>query len=1169
MANATLVRSSFAGGQWSQLAQGRYHDPRYRTAMATCVNGLPLETEGWVRRPGFSLAIPTRSGAAGRVIRFDFEDETPPYTMVFTDGYVSFLSGLTPVTANDSVGVTSIASGIVTFAATVSWSTGMRGYFSNIPGNPLIENRIFTLTILSGTTASLTDNLTGATFSGSGTVAVGTLFNRILDLPTPYVGSSVWGMLRSVQTENTAFLLQGGVPPQALLVVTEPTSSAFATFNLAPAIFNDGPYLDPPTNGAQFTPNQKTGVVQLTLNFPAWISTTAYAIGDIVTHSSTNYVSLVDQNVGNTPGASPSDWATTNGNVAINNGQGFLSTDIGRLIRLFSQPQAWNPLSTYSTNAVVSYNPNNLPGQTEYWSSLTSSNTGNAPGTDVDNWEVLNQGGTSSPAIWTWGRIVSFLTLIPGNPSGIMRVGDMSGGGGLNAAFNGQTGQAAASSAQITGTGPGSSLVTFGWVGQNYSGCSPSSNKIGSVTVWPSDDQGFVTWSVLTKELVAVVSFDITAKLYASNSPPSGPFDGTFLGLASEDATILVGPPPGIFGPTPLTIQSSDQVTSYAYVWVVMIATFQETDGFNSILQITQTINVAQVEMVSPAGAAASANGIGVELLGAPLLYTEPIPVWRLGLYSNTTGWPTCGTWTDGRLWLSGVVPNRIDACVSNGVTITGNIVEVNFAPTDQYDNELDSSGISVTMNLPEANPFLWLVPDLQGIVCGTKAREALLFAPSTGGFSPTNVDARKLTRIGSANIEPVQCEHTFVIVQRYLRKIVEYFADVFSGKFTAPNLIQDSKNLSVGDIDELAYQQELAPIVWARVNGGLIGCTYKRDTLMTSSGPTMNGWHEHELGIPNSTIMSICAGGSVNGNLDALTVVASFGGFNYAMILGDILDEGSTQAEASYLDAGITPTSTSQVPVGVGFPYGGLQLNGLWQLNGKTVTAWLGGLDCGDYVVTNGSIQVPYGDGVPHGQGAFPTGNLSVPVMHPILDLYLINPLANVISFGPLPITFTSVTGAVNRNDQGLFTATFVASGITANGITMFTGAMPMRIGFTYTSQGQITRTFLPQEAGTQNGPAFGKLSRDHYLMLQVEGAGGVTGGVSCGQAFDSTLRPVLFRDATDVTYLTVDQQFTGIFRDQFISDYGFDTMPCWQVSRPQILNVTAFGAARETADV
>jgi len=1138
MPNATSVQASFAGGQWSQFAQGRFGDKRYGTALNVCLNGIPLETENWVRRPGTSIATIPRSGKPARAIKFDFEEVTPPYSMIFTDGFLQFISGTQSVTSNDSTAVSAISSAnpaAMTLGTAVTWATGDQGYFSGLASNPLIENRLLALTKIDTTHFTLTDAVTGANINGSTLSAIGSnaVFNRVLAIATPYLAGA-WSSLRAVQSDAigvpVSFLFQQNVQPYAVTVTNEPSLGQFATLGFAAATFSDGPYLDPFSNGVWATPSAKLGVIALTLSFQAYSASVAYTSGDFVTSSSVNYQSLVDQNVGNTPASSPSQWNAVAASTAINNGQGFLTSDIGRFVRLYSEPNLWAVGSTYSIGGTVSYNPSGLPDQVTYWTSLTNSNTGNVPGTDIVNWQLLEQGGASSPALWSWGKITSLVNLISGTISGVAQIGNMTGGGGLAAAFDGTTNQNAAASAQLTRGVLTGGYTAYDYVGQNYAGCSPAAFAVQSATVFPSTDKGFVFASAAGIGYVGG-SVSAVAYLYASNSLPSTYNNGTLMGSTSLGSMVVPNNGVGVLGTSAASIISSNQVTTYAYWWVVIIATFsgQPPAGYSLFSSIS--VQISQVQFVQGTSAS-SGNGVDVEILGAPLLYTTPIRTWRMGVYSTTTGWPQVGTWTDGRLWMSGAIPNRVDACCSNGVTVDPAGASVNFAPTDQYGNVLDSSGLSIVMNLPEANPILWMLPDQQGVIIGTKAREALIFPPTAGGFTPTNIDVRQTTQIGSADIEPRHTEHTIAFVQKYLRGVKEYFADVFSGKFTAPNLIKDAKSLSIGGIQEIAYQQELAPIIWARVNNGLIGCTYIRDTLMTSSGPTINGWHAHTLG-SGRAIESICTGSSVNGNLDALTMVTNDTTANvrFVEVLSDILDEGSQQSAARYLDAAITPSSTAAVAIGAGFPYGGLQLNGLWPLNGKTVTAWLGGLDCGDYAVSNGSISVPYGDGIGGGLGSYPTP-------------------------------------ATNRYDQGLFTSAFVSTGITANGVTMFTGSIPMLVGFSFTSRGQLLRTIQPAETGSRNGPAFGKLTRGHYLMALFEGAGGGAGGVQLGYGFGD-MQPALFKGKDENTDLTVDQQFSGVFRDQFPDDYTFDSRPAWQISRPQICNLQAIGTARETADV
>ena len=141
--------------------------------------------------------------------------------------------------------------------------------------------------------------------------------------------------------------------------------------------------------------------------------------------------------------------------------------------------------------------------------------------------------------------------------------------------------------------------------------------------------------------------------------------------------------------------------------------------------------------------------------------------------------------YNDGRLYLGGAIANRFDACVSNGI-VGGT---VNFAPTDQYGVVAGNNAISYTFNSNGVNPILWMEPDLQGIKAGTQAGEWLIQAPTAGPIAPANITARNVTNHGSTNIQPVRTEHTTVFIQRFAEKLLEYFPDVFSGKFSAPNL--------------------------------------------------------------------------------------------------------------------------------------------------------------------------------------------------------------------------------------------------------------------------------------------------------------------------------------------------------------------------------------------
>jgi hypothetical protein len=863
--DSSFVRANFSGGEWSQTMQGRFDRPDYLTSLNVCLNGFPIETGAWVRRPGTQFCGTTRNGSAGRLITFDFQVGSS-YTFELTDSQLRAWSGANLATTNDDQVVLGISTATPAVVATVGfhgWSSAQQIIFKSMGAAcPLLQNRHFSITVLSANTFSINDALTGTAIDGS-TLGVAALVGtekvaRILEIATPYAAGT-WANVRTVQAFSTSnniqtvqsIFLNPAFQPYVVSVNAAPAAPAFATFTTFSTGLSDGPYLDPITTDT--------------------LSLSGFS-GDVtMTAGSTNF-------------------------------GGFKSTDVKRHVRMMCEPPLWNSGTTYTASQYVTWPTLGVGGP--YYLSLVNANT-TQPGTDATKWVTVAAEG-STTFRWLWGFITS----------------------------------------------------------------------VSSATV-------------------AGIHLQINALQY-----PEGP------------------------GPTT-----------------------------------------------------------------ALPVFT----VWRLGAYSDTTGWPSCGTFSEGRLWISGGLGNRIDASVSNDI--------LNFAPTNLVGHVLDSSAISYTFNGPDVNPISWMIPDLQGITCGTKAGEWLVQSPSNGPLTPTSIAAHRTTKIGGANIEPHRTEHTTVFVQKFGRKVMEYFSDVSSGKFTAPHLSLTGKHLTLGGIDEIAYQQELAPTVWARVKGKLIGCSYKRDTLTTTQGPTQAGWHRHVLG-SGRLVESICVGPSVDGTLDSLSMVTKdpVTNIRHVEIMTSILDEAAALSSAWYLDDAIVPTSTSTSDV-TPAPYGGLTLNGLSYLNGKKVTVFAGGLDCGDYTVANGSVTVPYGDGISGGTGS------------------------------------------------GLFTAAFAATAAIV-------------AGFTFTSQGQLTRPESPVESGARNGPAFGKKRRNQEYAIQVNHSAGISVGTSFAKLF-----PIPFKNDANVS-LAAGNTFTGIYQDTILDDYSLDGMLCWQITRPLPANIIAFGGFLHTMD-
>lgn len=501
-------------------------------------------------------------------------------------------------------------------------------------------------------------------------------------------------------------------------------------------------------------------------------------------------------------------------------------------------------------------------------------------------------------------------------------------------------------------------------------------------------------------------------------------------------------------------------------------------------------------------------------------LYTTPIEFWRLGVYSTTTGWPTCGCYHENRVWLAGAVTNRFDASMSFGLQPGSN--QILMSPTGSDGTVATNNGLSYTLAAKDVNQILWMEPEQQGIVCGTKGGEWLVQATAQNlPLSPTNIQAHRYTTVGCANVEPKHSPMTLLFVQKQGRKVMEFFPDVYAGRFTAPNLVKDAKHLTIGGILELAYQQELSPLLWARRgDGALIGCTYKRESLTAHDLPTFSAWHRHTLG-SGRAVESIATCGNATGTLDALTVVTNDPATNirWVEVLSDIPDENAGLLPAWNLDASVAPSSyqiniVTDVPVALG-------LNGLWHLNGKTVTVWAGGLDIGDWPVVNGSIAVPFGDGVNSG-----------------------------------PAGTSNTTGPFRPGGGGyLLTPDFVNS---------FAGAMPIVVGFNYECDGQILRPNTQAESGARNGPAFGKKRLQNMMALQTVN----TQGIEFGTAFTAgRMQPAYFKDLAGNT-LPVNQLFSGIFWSTIEDVWSYDGMLAWRVTRPYPATIAAIGGFLKTND-
>lgn len=90
MAKVAPLQGDFSSGEVSPLFYGRVDSPRYKNALATCLNYIVSPQGALVRRPGtFFVAEVKDSTKASRLVRFEFST-TQAYILEFGDLYVRF-----------------------------------------------------------------------------------------------------------------------------------------------------------------------------------------------------------------------------------------------------------------------------------------------------------------------------------------------------------------------------------------------------------------------------------------------------------------------------------------------------------------------------------------------------------------------------------------------------------------------------------------------------------------------------------------------------------------------------------------------------------------------------------------------------------------------------------------------------------------------------------------------------------------------------------------------------------------------------------------------------------------------------------------------------------------------------------------------------------------------
>ena len=306
---------------------------------------------------------------------------------------------------------------------------------------------------------------------------------------------------------------------------------------------------------------------------------------------------------------------------------------------------------------------------------------------------------------------------------------------------------------------------------------------------------------------------------------------------------------------------------------------------------------------------------------------TNASKYWKLGEWSDTTGFPACVTIHQQRLIFAGGAKDL-------GVWASKPNAFDDFAETDVGGAVTDDHAINMEISDEQAPSIKW-VKSITSLLVGTTLGEFRIH--STGSvLTPTDKVAERQSSYGSYDINPVLMDNSVAFIQRLQRKIRDISYDYMSDSYRGPDLTLLAEHLTLGGVKKIVLLGEPNNIIVAlKEDGTLLFLVYDSDQKVYA-------WSKVVIGGTDVVIKDICSLPSASYQQDVLFLIVdrTINGSTVRyieMLTQDFLDS-TDQESAVFLDSSLV--------------YSGAETNvitGLDHLEGEEVT-----------VINNGAVTVP-----------------------------------------------------------------------------------------------------------------------------------------------------------------------------------------------------------------
>ncbi len=296
---------------------------------------------------------------------------------------------------------------------------------------------------------------------------------------------------------------------------------------------------------------------------------------------------------------------------------------------------------------------------------------------------------------------------------------------------------------------------------------------------------------------------------------------------------------------------------------------------------------------------------------------------WSLeaSMWSDSLGYPACGTLFEQRLWLAGS-PGFPQVVV--GSTIG-----------EQFDftlGTMDDQALSYQISSGESNPILHLA-NARGLVALTSGGEFSIRGGQEKAITPTNIQVKDQSNYGCNDVPPARIGGEIFFTQRSGRKIRALAPNQYDGEqYNAPDMAVLSEHVTESGVASMAYQQEPDSLLYAvRYDGQLA-------TLLADRDQDKFAWSRQVT----------------QGNFESVETVPTPDGNNVFVVVARVINGVTTRYIELFdadlhTDAAITGHSDAGATV----------WTGLGHLEGRTVNVKADGVVLQNRLVTSGSITI------------------------------------------------------------------------------------------------------------------------------------------------------------------------------------------------------------------